>query len=181
MSIETKNLTEIPVGELFKIGRFEFVKFADENGKVTAVSKNSLFDSKFGKNNDFSKSEVLKRLTNEILPEIEKEVGRENVLEFETDLLSLDGSSKHGVMRSRIGLPTFDFYRKHRAIFEKHKLDKWWWLATPDGTSEYNNDNWVVCVAPSGNFRINRNYSITNGVRPFCIFNSNIFVSCEER
>ena len=177
MSIETKNLTEIPAGELFKIGRFEFIKFADEKGKVTAVSKDSLFISRFGENNDFSKSEVLIKLTDEILPEIEKEVGSENVLEFETDLLSLDGSTKHGVMKSRIGLPTFDFYRKHRAIFEKYKLDEWWWLATPDSTSEYSNDNWCVCVAPSGfiyYFCFNHHYV---GVRPFCIFNSNIFVS----
>lgn len=178
MSIKTKKLTEIPVGELFKIGRFEFIKFADEKGKATAVSKDSLFNSRFGKNNNFSKSEVLKKLTDEILPEIEKEIGSENVLEFETDLLSLDGSAKHGVMKSKIGLPTFDFYRKHRAIFGKYKLDKWWWLATPESTSEYNNDDWVVCVAPSGNF----NYcNYRRGVRPFCIFDSNIFVSCEKR
>lgn len=178
MSIKTKNLTEVPVGELFKIGRFEFIKFADEKGKVTAVSKDSLFNSRFGENNDFSKSKVLRKLTGEILPEIEKEIGSENVLEFETDLLSLDGSAKHGVMKSKIGLTTFDFYRKHRAIFEKHKLDEWWWLATPDGTSEYNNDNWVVCVAPSGSVG-NRCCNLNYGVRPFCIFDSDIFVSCE--
>ena len=176
MSIKTVALADIPVGETFKIGRFEFIKFTDEDGKVTAVSKDSLFNSTFGTNNNFSESKILKRLTNEILPEIEDIVGTENVLEFETDLISLDGSRKHGSVKSKISLPIFDFYRNNRAIFEKYKLDKWWWLATPDSTSEYSNDIWVVCVSPRGDVS-NYYCDYYCGVRPILIFKSNIFVS----
>lgn len=179
MSIKTVALADIPVGETFKIGRFEFIKFTDEDGKVTVVSKDCTYKSKFGRNNDFFKSSILEGLSNEILPEIEGEVGEDNVLKFETDMLSLDGSNKHGSVSSKISLPTFDFYRKHRAIFERYKLDEWWWLATPDSTSEYSNDIWVVCVSPDGNV-FNFNYGSRGGVRPILILKSNIFVSCEE-
>lgn len=180
MSTKTVTLAEILVGETFKIGRFEFIKFADEDGKVTAVSKECIYKSRFGSNNDFFKSNILEGLLKDILPEIESEVGEDNILEFETNLLSLDGSSKHGSVNSKISIPTFDFYRKHRAIFERYKLDEWWWLATPDSTSEYYNDNWVVCVSPYGYF-FNNFFNSTLGVRPVLIFLSSIFVSCEDK
>lgn len=176
---KTVKLDVVQNGEIFKIGRFEFIKFSDDDGKVIAVSKDCLFNSEFGNDNNLATSDVLKRMNKEILPEIEDIVGAENVLEFETDLLSLDGSDKHGKITSKISLPTFDFYRRNVKIFDRYKLDEWWWLATPDTTTEHYNDRWIVCVSPSGDFYRSlyyRNY----GVRPFLIFSSSIFVSCEE-
>ena len=176
----TKILNTVPIGETFKIAGMEFIKFSDENGITTAVCKDIVFNSIFGSNNNFAGSNIHERLITEILPKIEAAVGAENVLEFETDLLSLDGSGKHGVVRSKISIPTFDFYRRNRAVFEKYKLDDWWWLATPDSTSEYNNDNWCVCVAPSG---LISHFSSCNddiGVRPFLTFVSSISVSFDE-
>ena len=168
---------EIINEELFRIGKYEFIKFTDDNGNIIGVLKDSLGDMRFGDNNDFSKSEILEKLNDEFLPEIESVVGAENVLEFETDLTSLDGSKKHGTMKSKVSLPTFDFYRKNRAMFAKYKLDDWWWLATPDTTSEYVNDDWVVCVSPRGYVYDYFYFYFYFGVRPFCILNSNIFVS----
>lgn len=170
------NKIEIINEELFRIGKYEFIKFSDENGNIIGVLKDSLGDMRFGDNNDFSKSDILKNLNEEFLPEIENIVGAENVLEFETDLISLDGSRKHGTMRSKVSLPTFDFYRKNRAMFAKYKLDDWWWLATPDTTSEYVNDDWVVCVSPLGVISIINDYDSV-GVRPFLTFVSTIFDS----
>ena len=176
----TKILNTIPTEKTFKIGEFEFIKLTDENGIVTAVSKNCLFNSQFGVNNNFSNSDILKKLTDEILPEIEGIIGAENVVEFETDLLSLDGSAKHGTVKSKISIPTFDFYRRNRAAFEMHKINKWWWLATPDSTSEYNDDDWCVCVSPSGSISSDYCGDDDYGVRPFLSFVSSISVSCDE-
>ncbi len=175
--VRTTILSEIPDGGVFKIGKYEFIKFGEENGVVAVVSKDSLFDSRFGNNNNFAESTVLQKLKEDILPEIEAYIGTENVLEFETDLLSLDGSAKHGVVKSKVSIPTFDFYRKNRVVFEKYKLGEWWWLATPDSTSEYYNDYWCLGVSPSG-YVLNFNYfNIYIGVRPFWNFVSTIFVS----
>ena len=38
----TKILNTIPSGETFKIGDMEFIKFSDENGITTAVSKDAV-------------------------------------------------------------------------------------------------------------------------------------------
>ena len=178
---KTVILGELPKGTIFKIGTREFITFGGENGGVYAVLKESAARSQFGANNNFAESKILKQLTEEFLPEIESIVGAENILEFETDLLSLDGSSQYGVITSKISLPTFDFYRKHRATFEKHKLDEWWWLATPDSTPEWNTKYFVSVVAPSGRINGDSYSSINgNGVRPFLFFKSSIFVSCDE-
>ena len=175
----TKLLNEIPAGETFKIGDLEFFKVTEVNGTATVVCKNILYNSQFGKNNNFAKSLIFKKLTEELLPQIEVAVGAENVLEFETDLLALDGSAEHGTVKSKISLPTLDFYRQNRAVFEKHKVNKWWWLATPYGTPEYNNDYWVMCVSPAGDFNFNIYFNYY-GVRPILNFVSSISVSCEE-
>ena len=171
---------EIINEELFKIGSYEFIRFTDDNGNIIGVLKDSLGDMRFGDNNDFSKSDIFANLNEKFLPEIEKIVGAENILEFETDLTSLDGSKKHGTMKSKVSLPTFDFYRSNRAMFAKYKLDDWWWLATPDTTSEYVNDNWVVCVSPSGDIGIGNYRFNIGGVRPFLIFVPSIFESLDK-
>ncbi len=176
---KTVKLDEVQNGEIFKIGRFEFIKLSDEDGKVIAVSKDCLFNSRFGNDNNLATSEVLKHLNEEILPEIEDIVGAENVLEFETDLLSMDGSDKHGKITSKISLPTFDFYRHNVKVFDRYNPNEWWWLATPYSTTDHYNDRWIVCVSPSGGIG-NYDYYGDYGVRPFLIFSSSIFVSCEE-
>lgn len=167
---------EIINEELFKIGEYEFIKFVDDKGNIIGVLKDSLGDMRFGDSNDFSKSDILAKLNKEFLPEIEKIVGSENVIEFETDLTSLDGSKKHGTMKSKVSLSTFDFYRNNRATFAKYNLDDWWWLATPHTTSEYSNDWWVSCVSPPGDGS-DGNCSSSSGVRPFLTFVSSIFDS----
>ena len=173
-------LSNIKDGELFSIAGIEFIKFSDKDGITTAVAKDSFGDYRFGDNNNFAESDIKKMLEQEFLPNLEKEIGAENIVEHEVDLLSLDGSTKWGKIRCKASLPTFDFYRQNVKIFDKYKLDDWWWLVTPDSTSEHYNDNWLVCVSPSGDIS-NDNYGIDRtGVRPFLTFVSSISVSCEE-
>ncbi len=172
-------LTEVITGKTFKIGDVEFIKFAEENGEVTAVAKECVFRSQFGKNNDFKESEILKRLTTEFLPKIAESTGEENIVAHRVDLTSLDGLKTHGETVCKVSIPTFDFYRANVSIFDKYKLDTWWWLATPDTTSEHLNNSWISCVSPDGDIYIN-DYHGSIGVRPFLKFVSSIFVSVEE-
>ncbi len=174
-----KGKIEIINEELFKIGKYELIKIKDADGVVMAVFKNCPFSSVMGKNNNFAESDILKKLTETILPYIENIVGSDNVLEFETDLFSLDGSREYGTVKSKISIPTFDFYRNNREIFEKYKLNGYWWLATPDSTAMYGDSCWGRCVSPRGYF----NYYGSNidcGVRPFLHFSSSIFDSLEQ-
>ena len=172
-----RTLKEVGVGEVFKVAGIEFIKFYDEGGNTVAVAKDILYNAEFGNNNNFAKSKVLKGIKMKVLSNIKKEVGEDNIVEHEVDLLSLDGSDKWGKVKTKISLPTFDFYRKNVKIFDKYKGNKWWWLSTPDTTAEHYNDNWVTCVSPNGYIDISSSNFNYYGVRPFCILKSCIFQS----
>lgn len=179
-------LSDVAIGSTFKIGEMEFVKFFDECGATVAITKDIVFNSIFGTNNNFAESDLLNRLTNEFLPHIIAEVGEDNVCEITTDLTALDGLKTYGIMSSKISLPTLDFYREYVEIFDKHKIDKWWWLATPDSAYPHTECKYVLCVSPSGCIFTSGcifndgGYSDISGVRPFLFFVSSIYVSCED-
>lgn len=166
-------------GETFKIGDMEFIKFPSVNGQTPAVMKDIAFRSKFGKDNDFKNSDILKRLETEVLPEIIAAVGEENVCTFKTDLTTWDGLEVYGEMEGRISLPTMDFYRANVDIFDRHKVDGWWWLATADSAQPHYDPTWSLCVSPSGDINYD-DCNFDHGVRPICIFESSIFGSSEE-
>ncbi len=173
-------LADVKIGDTFKIAGVEFIKFADVDGVTTAVTKNILYKSKFGENNNFKESIVYEKLKNEFLPKIVDRIGNENIRSFTTDLTTLDGLKPYGEMTSQISLPTFDFYRANVEIFDKYKVDEWWWLSTPDTAKPHYEPKWVVCVSPSGIINYRDYVSNSGGVRPILNFVSSIFVSGEE-
>ena len=164
-------------GETFLIGDMEFIRFADTSEGTPVVMKGIAFKSWFGDNNDFRSSDILKHLQEEVLPKIIAAVGEENVCEFETDLTTMDGLKNYGTMRSRIGLPTFDFYRANVEVFDQNNPNTWWWLATADSAQPHYEPEWVACVSPAGRIGIDDCDIDDIGVRPFCILKSSIFGS----
>lgn len=173
MSITVKD------GETFTIAGIEFIKFPEVNGAVPVMARDCLFRSRFGDNNDLRQSTVLKKMEADVLPKIIEAIGEENVLTFKTDLTTLDGLKPYGVMESKVSLPTLDFYRANVEIFDKYKVDEWFWLATPESAAPHDSPYWILCVAPSGCINIDY-YGGDYGVRPFFFFNSSIFESCGE-
>lgn len=132
------------------------------------------FDSKC---NDWKESDLRKYLNTEFHEKLEKEVGEENIVPFERDLLSMDGQTEYGKCEDKVSLLTFDEYRKYRKQIPNTN-DYWWWLITPDSTKCNGNETWVRVVASSGVIS-SLDYDDGGGVRPFCIFKSIIFESEE--
>ena len=180
ISREKKNIPFVRDGDVFKIGGMEFIKFPDKDGKTPVVMKNIAFTSRFGDNNNLKESVIQRRMEDEILPKIIAAIGEENVCTFETDLTTIEGLKPYGDLKSKISLPTLDFYRANVEIFDLYNPLRWWWLATPFSTPTHANDRGVLCVSPSGCI-LNCGYGSSDiGVRPFCILNSSIFESSEE-
>ena len=172
-------LSEVHLTKTCSIADIEFIKVSEENGKACLVAKEAVFDSVFGKNNIFGESDILEKLNTKILPKLESAVGAENIKEFDLDLTSLDGLDTYGSIKTKIAIPTLDFYRKNVRLFDKYKLDSWWWLSTPDTTPEHYNNRWSLCVSPIGYFSCD-DYYCNYCVRPFLFFDTSISVSCEE-
>lgn len=175
-------LAEIKIGECFKVADIEFIKTGEENGQVAAVAKNSLFNLRFGDNNNFGESNVKKKLETEVLSRIEEAVGAENIIEQEVDLTALDGSDEYGKVKCKISLPTLDWFRKNHELAKKIFAGKWSWLVTPWSTKQYGWEYSVLCVSPLGVINYFNSFCGNIGVRPFIIFVSSISViseSCE--
>lgn len=127
--------------------------------------------------NDWKSSDLRNELNTDLRKKIESELGTDSLVEFERNLLSLDGQTKYGTCRDYVSLISVDEYRKYRKFLPNR--GKWWWTLTPDSTACNNDDTFVRVVSPSGNVDGYRYYG-SRGVRPVCIFSSSIFESCEE-
>ena len=133
--------------------------------------KERTFDST---SNNWITSKLRNELNARFLKKITDELGKDAVIEFDRDLLSMDGQTEYGHCKDKISFLTVDEYRKYRKLLPN--MDKWWWLLTPWSTpvNDFSTTNTVV--SPSGiiSYYV---YDDVNGVRPACIFSSSIFES----
>ena len=176
-STSTVKLSSIREGETFKLGEYEFVVLEHNNGTAKVLLKNIFCTSDFGECDcDFKKSKI-KSILADFDENLSSIIGADNIIPHLVDLMSNDGLKDYGETTERISLLTGDMVRKYVHILDEYNPECWWWLATPYSTPTHNCDEFVVCVSPRG---VISNYFCINdggGVRPFCILNSNIFVS----
>lgn len=136
--------------------------------------KSMTFDSNC---NDWRTSELRQYLNNDFLRKLEKEIGEENIIEFERDLLSVDGQKEYEKCKDKVSMLTLDEYRKCRSLIPNEEY--YWWLLTPWSTSHSGYYTLTTVVLPSG--YVSYNYcSNSCGVRPVCIFSPSIFESKEK-
>lgn len=177
--IDKIQLANVKVGETFKVEDYEFVVLEQSGDTAAAILKNLLYEGKqFGTNNNYKNSNV-DDICNEFGKKIAKIVGKNNLVEHTVDLTSDDGLKDYGSVKRTMSLLTCEQYRRYVSILDKHKVGKWWWLATAYSTPTHDDAYWSKCVAPRGSLICNR-CDYCDGVRPFCIFDSSIFVSCGD-
>lgn len=133
--------------------------------------KERTFDST---SNNWITSKLRNELNARFLKKITDELGKDAVIEFDRDLLSMDGQTEYGHCKDKISFLTVDEYRKYRKLLPN--MDKWWWLLTPWSTPVNDFSTTSTVVSPSGGIG-NDNCGVEYGVRPVCIFSSSIFES----
>lgn len=173
----TAKLSEKDVGGTFKIGKYEFVVLEHSKETTAVIFKGILEDSKFSSTNCDFKTSVVKSKLEDFQEKITGIVGEKNLIEHTVDLTSNDGLKDYGKTKAQMSLLTADLYRRYVEILDKVNPKRWWWLATPFSTSTHGYESYVLCVSPSGYIYYYDSCVINFGVRPFCILNSNIFVS----
>lgn len=135
------------------------------DGKARTFDSNS---------NNWISSKLREELNTKFLKKIADELGEDAAIEFDRDLLSLDGQTEYGHCEDKISLLTVDEYRKYRKLLPN--MSKWWWLITPWSTPVNDYSSTLTVVSPSG-YVCRGSYYIECGVRPTCIFSSSIFES----
>lgn len=176
-------LSELQPGETFKIGEHDFIvlKKNGRSGTTNVISKRFMakdivFDNDI---RDYNNSNLKKVIENDIQPIIEDELGADNLVEHIVDLASVDMQHKFEPCTCKVRPITFDEARKYNNLLVNKELNDWWWTCTPWSTADRGWERAVIVVSPSGLIVIN-NCNDYNGVRPFCILKSNIFVSKGE-
>lgn len=133
-------------------------------------------DMEFDSNsNNWENSSLRDYLNEEFLEKIAAEIGLENIVPFERDLLSLDGQTEYGKCEDKFSLLTVDEYRKYRSLIPNTK-DYWWWLISPWSTPCNDYKRTVAVVSSAGDIYYD-DCDSDDGVRPVCIFSSSIFES----
>ena len=174
---DTPRLSDFAVGDIVNIEDMEFLVLEQLDGKTAVIFKGLLYErEQFGNNNNNYDGSNVDNLCNEVATKIAKIVGEENIYEHEVDLTANNGMKCYGTIMRKASLLTVERVRKYADVLSEHSTNKWEWLSTPCGTQKWGTKDWILCVAPSGYFD-NYGYGNYFGVRPFCILNSNIFVS----
>ena len=177
VKVKQKKLGTIPVRETFKIGDYEFIVLEHSKDTTAVILKDLLEkDVKFGSNNNYNGSNV-EAICNSFGEKIANIIGKENIIEHTVDLTSDDGLKCYGKVKRCMSILTAGLYRRYVEILDKHKINSWWWLATPFSTKKHGNDLYCKYVSPRGYVYYDGCNYFNLGVRPFCILNSNIFVS----
>lgn len=175
---EKVRLSELNLGDVFKIGEHDFIVLKHDCDTTTVISKGFMAENVvFDKNTrDYNKSNLKKVIENEIQPIIESEVGSQNLVEHEVELTSVDMQREFCNCSCKVRPITFDEAREYNNLISNKILDDWWWTCTPWSTADRGAKYSIAVVSPSGCIRSSRCDNIF-GVRPVCILKSNIFVS----
>ncbi len=180
--LEKKNAArKIPrglkIGDTFELAGTTW-KILDITNDGYSCLADSIAEMEFdSESNNWANSDLRDYLVTEFLDKLKEEIGEDNILQRERDLLSLDGQTEYGKSYEKVSLLTVDEYRKYRSLIPNTE-DDWWWLITPWSTPCNDYKTGVTTVSPSGRI-CSGDCTHYCGVRPFCIFSSSIFESEE--
>ena len=173
-------LSKLSAGDVFKIESHDFIVLEHGTDVTAVISKNLMTENEvFGNSRNYKKSNIRRIIEEDILPEIEREIGADNIIEHEVDLTSVDMQNEFGAYKCKMRPITFDEARLYNNLIVNKELPDWYWTCTPWSTEDRGWNCSVAVVSPSG-FIDDALYDDGSGVRPFCILKSNIFVSKVE-
>jgi len=139
-----------------------------------AITEESIGDKVFDDDsNDWRKSSLREYLNGDFCKKIED--AGVKLVEFERDLMSVDGQTEYGTCKDFASLITEHEYQRYRKYLPN--MNDWWWLITPWSTPCNGYKYLHAVVSPSGRILDIFNCRSRNGVRPVCIFPSSIFES----
>ena len=123
--------------------------------------------------NDWRKSSLRKWLNTEIYDEIIAVIGKENIISFKRDLISLDGQIEYGTCEDEVSILSVDEYRYYRRKLP-NTISYYWWTLTPWSTKCNNYNTSMAIIVPNGGIDTYNCYG-NNAVRPVCIFAEDLF------
>lgn len=161
-------------GDTVIIGEREYIVLGHGKGTTAIITKMPTKSMAFGKDGDYTKSDVRAYCIGEFYEELCKAVGKHNIIPHTVNLVSDDGSNKGAAVKDNVSILTCDLYRRYRESLPA--IGSAFWTATRITTFDKGYARIVCFVNPNGILGWNA-CGYCYGVRPYCILNSSVLVS----
>lgn len=168
-------LGSVKPGSVVKIGNREYIVLGHGAETTAIVAKDFVKEMRFGDTGDYVTSDVREFCNGEFLNELVAAVGVDNIVEHIVKLIADDGTGKGKTCKDKVSILTAENYRRYREFLKAY--GDWWWTAT---RVTYDNEDYAryVCYVNSGGILVWYGCDCCGGVRPFCILNSSVLISC---
>ncbi len=169
-----KTLGSVKPGDTVTIGEREYIVLGHGEETTAIIAKKPTKSMAFGKDGDYTKSDVRTYCNGEFYKELCKAVGKHNIIPHTVNLVSDDGSNKGATVKDNVSILTCDLYRRYREFLPA--IGSSCWTATRVTTLDKDYARGVCGVVSYGVLDW-RGCVCSIGVRPFCILNSSVLVS----
>lgn len=170
----SKTLGSVKPGDTVTIGEHEYIVLGHGEETTAIIAKKPTKSMAFGKDGDYTKSDVRTYCNGKFYKELCKAVGKHNIIPHTVNLVADDGSNKGVTVKDNVSILTCDLYRRYRELLPA--IGSPCWTATRVTTLDKNYAS-DVCFASSRGILSSSDCSLFFGVRPFCILNSSVLVS----
>lgn len=168
-------LGSVKPGSVVKLGNREYIVLGHGAETTAIIAKDFVKEMRFGDTGDYVTSDVREFCNGEFLNELAAAVGIDNIVEHTVNLVADDGTGKGKTCKDKMSILTTENYRRYREFLKAY--GDWWWTAT---RVTYEDEDYARCVC-----YVNSDGSLSwcgcgycRGVRPFCILNSSVLISC---
>ena len=169
-----KTLGNVKPGDTVTIGDREYIVLGHGEETTAIIAKKPVKTMAFGKDGNYTKSDVRTYCNGDFYKELCKAVGKHNIIPHTVNLVADDGSNKGVTVKDNVSILTNDLYRRYREFIPA--IGSSCWTATRVTTLDKNYAR-SVCVVLSGGVLYWGDCGCSSGVRPFCILNSSVLVS----
>ena len=171
-----KTIKDYIQGERFVYGKKNCMVLEHMDDGTLCMVLDEDFESKFGETNNFSESELRKKLNGEYLDEWVKDgADRASFVLMQVDLTANDGLKDYGTCECLLAPRTCDQHRKYRYLIPNPK-GNWEWTATAYSTKANGYSLTAYQVTVAGGLSINYNVYGAYGVRPLFKLNPNTVI-----
>lgn len=173
-----KTIKDYHQGEHFVYGKKNCMVLEHMDDGTLCMVLDEDFESKFGETNNFSESELRKKLNGEYLDEwVKSGANRESFVLMQVDLTANDGLKDYSSCKCFLAPRTCDQHRKYRYLIPNPKRN-WEWTATAYSTKANGYSLTVYQVTSAGALDISY-FGVVYGVRPLFKLNPESLVECE--
>lgn len=170
---EGKTLGSVKPGGTVTIGEREYIVLSHGEETTAIIAKKPTKTMVFGKDGDYTKSDVRTYCNGDFYKELCKAVGKHNIIPHTVNLVSDDGSNKGATVKDNVSILTCDLYRRYREFLSA--IGSACWTATRVTTLDKDCAR-CVCIVNSFGILYWFDSDCSYGVRPFCILNSSVVI-----